>query len=435
MPASAPRTLIRVTGSSQTYSAVPISWTIQRNGHGVIDTANITLAVQGNPDWAQVVAAGEAIPIAIYSGFPQNPAPGAFSFAQLSERFVGIADTLNPKFSATEQTCEIVCRSYGGVLVDTKTTTNLGATGAVNLAGVTTQQFVQMTAAKHGMQSDFGKASLAYASLQTVYATQQIVGMQNMREWDILMACAETDGAYLWVDGNTLHYLGPNDFTRSIIGVKYGSDPLITFNGTHSQQYAKNIEVEVRSYESMVRTAHRSRVRQSYDSDGNVSSVITNSDSVTMTTQNFGNPGSSMTSIQTSQNSNGTTAVTSASGSSNSVGGEKSSGFLSTPKGSDKERYIFTYHNLNQAQCDAKAKQLWLQISAHEYRGTFTVPVTPDVLSSLDITAKWRVSNLPWYSFDADYLALRYTESFGPEGWKADILGVNHAIPQSVGNY
>lgn len=436
MASSAPRTLIRVTGAKQTFTSAPMSWSIQRNGHGVIDTATIVLPIQGNPDWAQVVSPGQAIPVEIRAGFPSNPAPGAFGYEQLSQRFVGIVDSLNPKFNIEEQTCELQCRSYGAVLVDTKTTTNLGATGAVNLAGVTTQQFVQMTAAKHGMTADFGLATLPYSNLQTVYATQQIVGIQNMREWDILMACAETDGAYLWVSGNTVHYLGPNDFTRPIVPINYGTDDLLKFEGTHSPQFAKNIEVEVRSYESMVRTAHRSRIRQTYDANGDVSSVVTNSDSVTMTTQNFGNPGSSMTTTQTSQNSNGTTAVTTGAGSSTTTGGAKSSGFLTTPKGSDKERYIFAYHNLNQAQCDAKAKQLWLQISSHEYRATFSVPVTPDNLTDVDITTKWRIHELPWFSFNQDYISLRYTESFGnPAGWIADVLGINHAMPTGISNY
>jgi hypothetical protein len=100
------------------------------------------------------------------------------------------------------------------------------------------------------------------------------------------------------------------------------------------------------------------------------------------------------------------------------------------PTDSTKEKYVYKFHGLTQAQCDARALSIWKWLSSHEFRGTFEIPVTPDILSNLDVTAKFQISDLPWASFDQGYIPLRLTENFGMDaGWNATPMCINHRAP------
>lgn len=382
------------------------------------------------------IVTGTQTEVRIAAGFPPNPNANV-TYESLVERFVGTADAFSPAFDLSAQTCTISCRSFGAVLVDTKTTTNLGGVGVANLQNISTVQYIQRVAVAHGFTTDIQVK--APASLQTVYATQQLVGIHNMRIWDIFMACAEVDGTYLWVDGKTIHYVDPVllSNSRPIMPLAYG-DPqnpgVMTLSGNHSR-LNKNIRVEVRSYRPEERIAHRSQTRGVNDASGNISAVVTDSTTVGVTDANFGNPGNSVTTTRTTRKSGGATTVESGSGSSLSIGGETSSGYLSTPNDSSLEHYVYKYPNLTQAQCDARALSLWTQLSAQEYRATISFAITPENLKLFNVTTKYRVTNLPWASFTQDYIALRLTESFDMGGaWKASAIGINHRIPTGLGN-
>jgi hypothetical protein len=428
---SSPRSIVVINGKSYT----PESWTHDANGHGVIDTATIILPTKGNPDFAAMAKPGQGLPVAIYAGFPSNPAPGGFGYQQLSQRFVGTINNSDPTFSLTDNMASLPCVSFGAVLTRTKTTTNVGGStasspaGSVagNLAGVTTAQYVQSVAGQHNMTADVRVNNPA--TMQQVFASNQIVGMQNLRIWDVLVACAITDGAYLWFSGTTLHYVDPGLINRTIIPIAYGS--LVgpeSFAGNHALQYSKNIKVQVLSYRTKEKTSCRTRVHQ-----GTNGSVVVNSCSRSFTMQNFGNPGSSFAQTSSTYNSDGTVTTSYTAGSSSATGGETSSGYLSTPTDSSTETYKFKRWGLTQAQCDALALNLWRQLSGHEYRATFKLPVTPDLLADLSITSKFRFSDLPWPSFNQDYIPLRLTEEFSmSNGWTVEPLGINHALPQNA---
>ena len=435
MSLTAPRTLVRI---NNTVVIAPEHWLITTNGHGVLDTADVTLPVKGTPDLAALVKPGQPLPIEIAAGFPANPEPGGYSFPQLTLRFAGMTDPISPNFKSDDQSVTLRCISFGSVLTADKTTTNLGASGQTyaNLVGYKTTDYVRAIAKQFGMKADVNVQGSW--TLQDVYATQQIVGVRNMRIWDILVACAQTDGAYLWFSSDkTLHYVDPALITRTIVPLQYGSlqNGIKGFAGSHAVQFSKNIKVEVRSYQSKEKTAHRTRVSQSYDADGNVSSVEVSSTSRTFTLQNFGNPGSAVTGTQTSYGADGTVRVSTVSGSSISSGGETSSGYTSMPTDSTVEKYIYKFHNMTQSQCDKRT--LWKWLSSHEYRGTFDLPVTPELLPNAKIETKFRVTDLPWSSFDQDYVPLRLTEAFdlsnsGDGGWSIEVLGINHRLAQSA---
>lgn len=429
--ASSPRSIVVINGKSYR----PESWDIQANGHGVLDTATIILPTIGNPDFAAMAKPGQGLPVAIYAGFPTNPAPGGYGYQQLSQRFVGTINSSDPTFSLTDNTATLPCVSFGAILARAKTTTNVGGStastpaGSVagNLAGVTTAQYVASVAGQHNMIADIRVNNPA--TMQQVFASNQIIGMQNMRIWDVLVACAITDGAYLWFSGTTLHYIDPSLINRTIVPIAYGS--LVgpeSFSGNHALQYSKNIKVQVLSYRSKEKNSIRTHVHQ-----GANGAVTVRSTSRSYTMQNFGNPGTSFAQTSSTYNSDGTVTTSSSTGSSLSTGGETSSGYLSTPTDSVNETYKFKRWGLTQAQCDALALNLWRQLSGHEYRATFKLPVTPELLPDLAITSKFRFSDLPWPSFNQDYIPLRLTESFSmSNGWTVEPLGINHALPQTL---
>lgn len=431
MSANNPRAIVVINGKS--YN--PQSFEIVHNANGVIDTATIVLPTKGNPDFPSTVQAGKGIPVSIYAGYPSNPTPGGYSYQQLRQRFTGTINETDTSFSLDADTVSLPCISFGAILTRTKTTTNLGGItastpagfGAGNLAGITTVQYVESVAAQHGMVSDVAVDSPA--SLQEVFTTNQIVGVKNMRIWDVLLACAITDGAYVWFTGNVLHYMDPTNVSleRAILPIQYATltGPK-SFDGNHALQYSKNIKVEVRSYRTKERTSYRSTISPTSNGVAKVST------SRSFTRDNFGNPGSSVTRASTIYASDGTSTTTTSTGSTLSTGGETSSGYLSAPSDSTNETYIFKRWGLDQAACDKLALTLWKQLSAHEYRGTFTLPITPDLASVLDITNKYRVSGLDWASFDQDYIALRQTEEFSKDGWTVEIIGINHRLPQNL---
>ena len=427
--ASAPRAIVVI--NSVSYQ--PEQWTVHANANGVIDTAEIRLPTQGNPDFAGLAKPGQGIPVEIYAGFPSNP--GKFDYRQLSRRFIGTINESDPTFSLTANAASLPAVSFGAILTRTKTTTNVGGATAStpagsiagNLAGVTTTQYVQSVAAQHNMSVDVNVNNPA--TMQTVFASNQIVGLQNMRIWDVLVACAITDAAYVWFSGRTLHYVDAALIQRTIVPVKYQSltGPK-NFDGQHALQYSKNIKVEVRSYNTKVKTAHRTVVRQT--ANGNVTKETS---SQSFTDQNFGNPGSSSSMTRTTYSADGTTSTETSSGTSSSSGGEVSSGYTSSPTNSVVEHYIFKRWGLDREGCDKLAVNLWKQLSGHEYRGTFTLPMTPELLSALSITTKFRVSDLPWASFGQDYIPLRLTEVFSMSaGWTVEPLGINHQLPNGM---
>lgn len=435
-PTSRPRALVRINNA---YSLPPMRYTITSNGHGVLDSAEVTLPIKDHPDWASIIPPGQPIPIVIYAGFPANPDPGGFSYRELSIRFSGTIDPIDPTFNVDDQSVSLHCLSFGSALSIGKTTTNLGASGSTvaDLGGVKTTQYVAMVAKRFGMNADIQVKNPW--TLQDVYSAQQIVGIHNLRFWDILVACAQTDGAYVWFSGdNTLHYVDPALIQRKIYPVQYGSlrYGIKGFTGSHSPQFNKNIKVEVRSYKD--RVSSRSRVSANYDETGNMTSVQVHSTSRTFTHQNFGNPGESVVQHVTHYNADGTTTVTSVAGSSLSSGGETSTGFLSMGSESLNEPYIYKFHNLTQAQCDQRALIIWKWLSSHEYRGTFKLPIDEELLPYADITTKWRVGDMPWASFSQDYIALRNTETFeegggrASGGWELEVLGINHRLPQGM---
>lgn len=415
--ASAPRSLIRLNG----HVITPKDWSVQRNAHGALDQATVVIPIQGQPDWAKVSPPNQAATVSIAGGFPSNPNPGGFQYNQLSERFSGSVDQFAVDFD--QNVCTLTCRSLGAILVDTKTTTNL-------IKG-TSQQYLTQIAKAHGMKAVTGYRG-SPVDMTTVFSQDFMVGVHNMREWDLLIAAAEIDGCDVWVKGNTIYYMAEGTFPRDRIYMQWNHPTrgFIRFKGEHSPQFSKNVEVEVRSYSSTHRHAVRTKVSHRFDANGTVTGVQSKSYSNSITTANFGTPGS--TTYATTYSSNGSATVTGDTYStSSSTGGSQNSGYTTTPKDSGKEKYIFYVPNLTSAQCDARALAIWKQISQNEFVADFEFPMAADTLPLIDVTSLYNTNKMPWPSFNQDYRPRRFTEDFSVDrGWTVSVTGINHPLPQ-----
>lgn len=421
------RSLCKVGG----YVVAPLSWEVNNNGHGSIDTATIMLPIKGNRDWPAHLRGGKALDVDIRIGFPSNPnQSSAALFPQLSSRFTGTVDPIQPQFDT--DICTLQCRSYGAILAATKTTTNLGARGYRNLNAVTTTDVIKYFASKHGFQTNI-QMNAAPATLQDVWKTQQMVGVKNLYEWDVLMYCAETDGVFVWVSGKTINYCDPLAVHRDELKFRWmiDIDSPMTFGGQHSPQFAKDVQVVVRSYTRRDSRSSRVSMRVTTDANGNISAVQRESTSRTYTQQNYGNPGSATQTTRYSTNGT-TTSTETTSGSTAATGGAASS--TSGFENDTGTKYVFTVGGLTQQQCENLALQKWKYISLHEYSCTFSVPVRSAWFQKLNILTKMFVSGLPWSSFDQGYLCKRQTEQFssgsgGTAGYMLTVDGVNHQLP------
>lgn len=413
-----PRTIAVINGA--TY--LPLSWTAHLSAFGDVDTCEITLPLSKCPDFGSLTTTGKSMPVSVYAGFPTNPRPGRFTYADLTLRFAGIVDVFN--VTAEDNKLVVPCRSNGALLADTKTTTRW--------QNVTTTKVVQQIASEHGLTAVIQlRSGQQAAPIGLVWQRNFILATRDIYEWDVIVASSLIDDVRVWIDGTTLYYVAPADVPDQRLYVQWNKD-LMTLGGQHSPQFSKNIEVEVRSWTPIERNSTRAII--STDSSGNVKA---SSRTVNATSQ----PIFGTRTIETSEfvvGSDGT--VRQESGSATTTGGAASTGLTTEASASLKERYIEHVTNMTRQQAIDYALAKWRQISAHTFNINFKRMMTPDVLKLTNRNTIYCVQNAPWASLNLPYHVLRIMETFGvaqnaggqSEGWTFEIDGVNH-VPQQEG--
>lgn len=404
-----PRALIRLDNKQ----LIPVSYTVQSNSHGASDTASVVFAMSSMDDLSGVFKGrSKPIEIGIYAGFPANPNNGSFFYTDLSERFYGIVDQFitNPR----ENTLTINCRSFAAAFLAGKHTTQFQNQKTTDVVAqiAKTQNLVANIQLRNGQVG---------VPMTTVFAREFVVGVRNMRQWDILLACAQVDEVDLWVEGNVLNYVAPELIHRGKMALHYGEN-IKDITVSHQPFFSNNIEVEVRSWQPRLKTSRTTHINK----DGQVTS------SVRQVTSNpsFGSNTSSSTSFITSTSSDGSTSQSSSSTTSTSSGGASNSGFTRIATETTKEKYIFYIPNLGKDDCDKRAMAIWKQISMFEYVADFTYAIDQGNLQYTNIKTLFDLQNYPWSTYNSLYRPRRLTEAFDiSSGWYARVEGVNHNLP------
>jgi hypothetical protein len=417
--ASTPRAVAIINGTNYQISA----YTVSANAHGATDTATVTIPISSNPDFSLELFkdANDQTPVyvEIYAGFPATPAVSLTDISQLSRRFVGVVDQYTAKFG----TDQIIfnCRSFAAPLVDNFITTYT--------QNQTTQAFIAQQAAAIGLPVKF---NLPYPArtIQEVLAYDNIGGaniagtVYKMRIWDLILRCAQVDDVDVWVDSTpTLHYEAPWLVSRNSVPMNWLRDFEVDgLEATHSPQFSRNIQVEVHTYQKRVKVA--TSVRVTTDPISGESTIEQTSRTVTSAIV----PGTNQT-IATATAADGTVTVTSSTGS----GGSFSAAGSQAAGESGKEKYIFYVRNVSPQLANQKARNLWRQISMHEFAITGKFPMTKALLLTLSITSLVKVANLPYAFANDTYWPRSLNEAFDLQaGWVVDMHAVNHQLPANA---
>lgn len=402
-----PRALLKL--DNQQYSLV--SYSLQLNSHGASDSASIIVPMSSMPDLSGMFKdRSTPIEIGLYAGFPTNPQ--TYFYTDLSERFYGIVDSFltTPK----ENRLEIKCRSFAAALLAGKHTSNF--------QNQTTTDVVNQIAGTQNLKPNIVlRPGQTGTPMNTVFGREFIVGVRNMRQWDILKACAQIDQVDLWVQGNVLNYCAPEVIQRGKMALHYGEN-VKDITISHSPFFSSNIEVEVRSWKPRVKTSYTTHI----DKNGQITH------SVRQVTSNptFGTNASSSTSFISSTSSDGTVSNGTSSSVSTSSGGAANSGFTRIASDSTKEKYIFYIPNLDHDQCDQRAMAIWKEISQFEFVADFEYAIDEGNLTYTDIKTLFDLQYYPWPTYNCMYRPRRLTETFDrSSGWYARIEAVNHDLP------
>ena len=412
-----PRAVVAIDGNRY----LPEAYEITYNAHGATDEASITLPISGNPDFSVEFYRPPGSPnvpayVQIWAGFPASPVPLSLDTSNLASRFYGIVDLYNPVFHDDKVTFK--CRSFAAPLVDNKLTS---APVTMN-----SQQFAQVCANYVGLTLDYQlNAGATPITLQEALGQEFIGGASfntatyNKKYWDMLIQLAQFDDADVWVDQTTLHYVAPGLIKRAVIPLAWGKN-IHAIDATHSIQFSKNIQVEVRTYQK--RTRQSTTVRVTTDDSGGV--TVTNSSKSVSTSPVFGTP-DLVSTITTPTGTSTTSSVTS--------GGSYSSGFTQPGSESGKERYIFYIPNITPARANQLAQAKWRQISMHEYSINLELPVTQVTLPNMAVTALLKITGLPYQFTNDQYWPRRITETMDVQGgWRWQIDAVNHTLPMGA---
>jgi hypothetical protein len=445
------RSVVQINGASY----LPIRWNLTTNGHGATDSGTLTLKIWGNspdrdnPDFSVLLSqtpdatvpqadqgtanngADQPVYCQIFAGLFDDgnvPAPESLSTSGMVTRFIGILDNYSAKFKGNEVTFAL--RSIAAPLVDNKITQATGAQTGVDFARA------QATALGLGFVSILPNGYQPIR-LQEVFAREFIGGanfdaeIHNKRIWDLIIQCALFDDCDVFVDPvtATLYYANPSLLDRIDVDLAWGDKNsgflLADAEGTHSLQFSKNIQVEVRTYQKRIKQS--TTVRVSTDPNGGGVTITQRSATVT-SSPNFGTNQSVSQSISPT---GGSTTIVSGSG------GGYSSGFTAPGKESGKQRYVIYVPNLTPQQANNLAQALWRDYTMHEYGLKIKLPVRPELLNSFSVTSLVHIAGLPYAEFNSDasggsqngYWPRRIEESFDRSGgwwWDADLL--NHAL-------
>ena len=365
---------------------------IEHNAHGATDSAQVVLPISSNPDFSVMFQRSDGtngtpnnadvpVRISIYAGYPTSPAPQSLDVSQLSLRFSGIVDIYSAHFSSDEVTFK--CRNLAAPLVDFPATYL-----AMNQ---TSAQLVTELATSVGLTPNILLVNPP-VTVQQVFASEFVGGanfastVANVKAWDLLLKCALFDDVDVWVslkDGVPyLNYAAPSLIPRTTVNLVYGRD-LIDLTVEHSIQYAKNIRVEVHTYQHRIKQATTHHVATALG--GGIDE--TPSSKTIVSSPVFGT--AEQTSTTTTGEGNVSTTLT-------NVSGGASNAITGPGKESAQERYVRYIPNLSPAMCQQVARAIWRQISMHEYRQNITFPMTPGLLKVFDISMLLNVTGSPY---------------------------------------
>jgi hypothetical protein len=421
-----PRAAVRIFpgGSVKPITLNVISFRIEKTVHGVANTASFVVSYAGNPDWTRALLRGEAgvpddlpIYVEIWAGFPSNPGSSP-NTGGLSRRFYGVVDVYDTK-DADE--VEFHCRSIAAPLCTDKILSSV--------QNLTTVQFIQQIGKQYGMPVYVDPELTEPFTLARVYGQDFVVGLHDMYKWDVLVRSAQCDDVDLWEDQGVLFYVHPWNVDREKLELHYGSN-VLGFQGHHSPQFNRNVQVFVHSYSDKIRTSITTRVQNII---GSVVPGVNVSQAIKVS---YASPQWGTNNVTTkSYYSNGDTSTTQSSTSGGSASGSTVSSRAISDSG--KERYEFYLPNLTSAECDRLAKAIWRQISMHEYQADISLAITPAILEKVDITSLIDFTGYGMTRFNTKYWARTMSESFAgaepgspdSEGWTVDFHVVNHAPP------
>jgi len=417
---SSPRACAKIAGKLYPVS----SYRLSKNSHGATNTGSMALAIAGNPDWTReltsVIKTGQTDPSPIYlelwAGFP--PAPSSVpSLAGLQRRFYGVLDTYEPDNLSTT---EFRLRSIAAPL-----TTDAITTAVQN---VTTVDFIRKICASYNIKVSIDPTLTNPFTLARVYAQDFVVGLKNLKKWDIFLRSSIADDCDLWEDDGTVYYYHPWNVQRQTVKLVYGTS-IKDFHPSHSPQFSRTIRVQVHSYSQKIRTATTVRVQSV------VGGIEVSRNTKTLTSQpNWGtNSGQTTTYLN-----DGSIKY----GSWSSSGGSTGSSNVAIAE-SGIELYNFYLPNLSYDECNKLTTAIWRQISMHEYQGTIEYQMTPALLKLTAMASLLDVSGYPMSKFNTQYWPRTMEEVFeGAQtdensgeapGWYVTYHGVNHTLPLGGG--
>lgn len=407
------------------------SYRLSKNAHGATNTGSFTLPYAGNPDWTDQLYRGNdpgtgasnnsPVYVEIWAGFPSNPGMTP-SIAGLTKRFYGVLDEYDPEDMNETQ---FRLRSIASPL-----TTDAITTAVQNLK---TTDVLRQMAAPYGIKVVIDPELTNPFTLARIYAQEFVVGLKNLKKWDVMLRSSIFDDTDIWEDNGTLYYVHPWNVTSIMakygepgrgyfLGLEYGRN-VKSFLPSHSPQFSRNIRVTVHSYTAKTRVSVATRV-QSVFGGVNVKQVIKTS---TATPQWGTNGGSS-----TTYNNDGTVSY----GKWTSSGGA-SSGSTNAISESGLELYDIYLPNLDATECQNLATAIWRQTSQHEYQGEITLAVTPQNLPYLNIESRFALTGYGMAFFNTTYWPRSLDETFDmaepgsshASGWEVSMHCVSHTPP------
>jgi hypothetical protein len=425
-----PRFVVKIDGNP--YIGESFDYT--QNSHGATDEATVTLPVSGDnnlpvvngfagiyPDWTRSIErstelgnANTPVLVELWSGEPSDPSTfGPSNLSGLLLRFSGVVDAYSVVLEDNKTT--FTCRSLAFPLTSTKITAPFPRESSV-----TTVAFIQQQAKRFGLKVAAPNLVGEPALMIDVLGGMFVTAVRAWYIWDLFLQCAQFDNVDIWVDRTgTIHYETASLVDRKPVFYIWNSN-CKGLSGTHSPQFSKNIRVQVHSWTARTKTTSGVRVTTDPETGG----ITTSSYSRKVTSSPiFGTTESVVTSISADGTVSTSLGSSSGGGASGGSGSESESGL---------EKYIYFPKNKTLAQCEAMARQIWEQISQHEYAIKLSAPVTPVDLKLMDVSAKIVLSNHPMVKFNGAYFPREIVETFDPKsGWHWVIDAINHRPSQN----
>lgn len=412
--ASQPRAIARINASI----LCPIyDLEVDLNAHGATSSGSVTLPINGNPDFSQIFggasSSGTAASAEIFVGWPSAPTPGApLSINGLKRAYYGLIAQYDPKFAENLVTFEL--RSLASPLVDEKI--------QFMPQGLKTTEFVGNVCSQFGLKFVSKLPSNPKTVQQVLAAEYDGAGsnfaatVASMKIWDLILQCAQFDNVDVWEDEGTVYYASPALIERQTVDLKYGRDLALEdgLTGSHSLMFAKDIQVEVRTFQQ--RKSQSTAVRVVTNGDGSISVTA-----VSKTT--IGNPQWGTPNIVTqTYYPNGQTTTTRTSG------GGLYSTRTSLGTESTKQIYKYVLHNRSPEYANAFAVTQWRKKSQQEYTIQLRLPLTK-AKGLIPLSALLRLHSVPYQRFNSTYYPSKILLTAGADKpFMYEIDAVNHEL-------